>query len=194
MFSIFNFKDYCQSQRWTIDRYTSEFTLQFRICRFLQSLDSNLVIELESNINRYGLEKFTKKEIDIEYYKNDDKHSCIELKYIRDEGSYNIGMFSFYEDIKFVEELIESGKFENGYCVLFTSINKLYTPPNRILNPKNKENLKLYESFRIDKQLGGTVSIKTGSLDKSISIKGKYNLNWFDFDNEIKSCVIRINQ
>ena len=194
MFSIFNFKDYCQSQIWTIDRYTSEFTLQFRICRFLQSLDSNLVIELESNINRYGLEKFTKKEIDIEYYKNDDKHSCIELKYIRDEGSYNIGMFSFYEDIKFVEELIESGKFENGYCVLFTSINKLYTPPNRILNPKNKENLKLYESFRIDKQLGGTVSIKTGSLDKSISIKGKYNLNWFDFDNEIKSCVIRINQ
>jgi len=194
MFSIFNFKDYYQSQRWTIDRYTSEFTLQFRICRFLQSLDSNLVIELESNINRYGLEKFTKKEIDIEYYKNDDKHSCIELKYIRDEGSYNIGMFSFYEDIKFVEELIESGKFENGYCVLFNSINKLYTSPNRILNPKNKENLKLYESFRIDKQLGGTVSIKTGSLDKSISIKGKYNLNWFDFDNEIKSCVIRINQ
>jgi hypothetical protein len=194
MFSIFNFKDYCQSQGWSIDRYTSEFTLQFRISRYLQSLDSNLVIELESNINRYGLEKFTKKEIDIEYYKNDDKHSCIELKYIRDEGSYNIGMFSFYEDIKFVEELIESGKFENGYCVLFTSINKLYTPPNRILNPKNKENLKLYESFRIDKQLGGTVSIKTGSLDKSISIKGKYNLNWFDFDNEIKSCVIRINQ
>ena len=194
MFSISNFKDYCQSQRWTIDRYTSEFTLQFRICRFLQSLDSNLVIELESNINRYGLEKFTKKEIDIEYYNNDDKHSCIELKYIRDKGSYNIGMFRFYEDIKFVEELIESGKFENGYCVLFTSINKLYTPPNRILNPKNKENLKLYESFRIDKQLGGTVSIKTGSLDKSISIKGKYNLNWFDFDNEIKSCVIRINQ
>jgi len=194
LFSISNFKDYCQSQRWTIDRYTSEFTLQFRICRYIQSLDSNLVIELESNINRYGLEKFTKKEIDIEYYNNDDKHSCIELKYIRDKGSYNIGMFRFYEDIKFVEELIEFGKFENGYCVLFTSINKLYTPPNRILNPKNKENLKLYESFRIDKQLGGTVSIKTGSLDKSISIKGKYNLNWFDFDNEIKSCVIRINQ
>ena len=194
MFSISNFKDYCQSQKWTIDRYTSEFTLQFRICRFLQSLDSNLVIELESNINRYDLEKFTKKEIDIEYYNNDNIHSCIELKYIRDKGSYNIGMFRFYEDIKFVEELIESGKFENGYCVLFNSINKLYTSPNRILNPKNKENLKLYESFRIDKQLGGTVSIKTGSLDKSISIKGKYNLNWFDFDNEIKSCVIRINQ
>ena len=194
MFSISNFKDYCQSQRWTIDRYTSEFTLQFRMCRFLQSLDSNLVIELESNINRYGLEKFTKKEIDIEYYNNDDIHSCIELKYIRDKGSYNIGMFLFYEDIKFVEELIKSGKFQNGYCVLFTSIKELYTTPNRKLNPKNKENLKLYESFRIDKQLGGTVSIKTGSLDKSISIKGKYNLNWFDFDNEIKSCVIRINQ
>ena len=193
MFSISNFKDYFQSQRWIIDRYTSEFTLQFRICRFLQSLDSNLVIELESNINRYGLEKFTKKEIDIEYYNNDDLHSCIELKYIRDKGSYNIQMFRFYEDIKFVEELIESGKFENGYCVLFTSIKELYTPPNRKLNPKNKENLKLYKSFRVKKQLEGTVSIKTGKLYKSISIKGKYNLNWFDFDNGIKSCIVKIS-
>ena len=75
--------------------------------------------------------------------------------------------FVFYEDIKFVEELIESGKFQNGYCVLFTSIKELYTTPNRKLNPKNRENLKLYELFRIKKQLWGTVSIKTGRLDKS---------------------------
>ena len=101
MFLISEFKKYSQSNSWNIDRYTSEFTLQFRICRFLQSIDSNFMIELESNINRYSLEKFTKKEIDIDYYKNDDKHSCIELKYVRDKGSYNIGMFSFYEDIKF---------------------------------------------------------------------------------------------
>ena len=118
-----------------------------------------------------------KKEIDIDYYKNDDKHSCIELKYVRDKGSYNIGMFSFYEDIKFVEELVESGKFQNGYCILFTSIKELYTPPNKKLNPKNKENIRLYDSFRVKKQLSGTVSIKTGPLNKSISIKGKYNLN-----------------
>lgn len=192
MFSVSNFKDYCQSQGWTIDRYTSEFTLQFRICRFLQSLDSNLVIELESNINRYGLEKFIKKEIDIDY-NNDYIHSCIELKYIRDKGSYNIGMFRFYEDIKFVEELIESGKFQNGYCLLFTSRKELYTTPKRKFNPKNKGNLKLYKSFRENKQLEGTVSIKTGKLDKSISIKGKYKLNWFDFDNGIKSCIIYIS-
>jgi len=79
LFSISNFKDCCQSHRWTTDRYTSEFTLQFRICRLLQSLDSNLVIELESNINRYGLEKFTKKEIDIEYYNNNELHSCLNI-------------------------------------------------------------------------------------------------------------------
>ena len=127
------------------------------------------------------------------YYNNDDIHSCIELKYIRDKGSYNIEMFRFYEDIKFVEELTESGKFQNGYCVLFTSIKELYTTPNRKLNPKNNENLKLYKSFREKKQLWGTVSIKTGKLDKSISIKGKYNLNWFDFDNGIKSCIVIIS-
>ena len=192
MFLISEFKKYSQSNSWNIDRYTSEFTLQFRICRFLQSIDSNFMIELESNINRYSLEKFTKKEIDIDYYKNDDKHSCIELKYVRDKGSYNIGMFSFYEDIKFVEELVESGKFKNGYCILFTSIKELYTPPNKKLNPKNKENIRLYDSFRVKKQLSGTVSIKTGPLNKSISIKGKYNLNWFDFQDDIKCCVLNI--
>ena len=192
MFLISEFKKYSQSNSWNIDRYTSEFTLQFRICRFLQSIDSNFMIELESNINRYSLEKFTKKEIDIDYYKNDDKHSCIELKYVRDKGSYNIGMFSFYEDIKFVEELVESGKFKNGYCILFTSIKELYTPPNKKLNPKNKENIRLYDSFRVKKQLSGTVSIKTGTLNKSISIKGKYNLNWFDFQDDIKCCVLNI--
>ena len=192
MFLISEFKKYSQSNSWNIDRYTSEFTLQFRICRFLQSIDSNFMIELESNINRYSLEKFTKKEIDIDYYKNDDMHSCIELKYVRDKGSYNIGMFSFYEDIKFVEELVESGKFQNGYCILFTSIKELYTPPNKKLNPKNKENIRLYDSFRVKKQLSGTVSIKTGPLNKSISIKGKYNLNWFDFQDDIKCCVLNI--
>tara|TARA_B100000475_G_scaffold184069_1_gene152146 strand:+ start:1297 stop:1875 length:579 start_codon:yes stop_codon:yes gene_type:complete len=192
MFLISEFKKYSQSNSWNIDRYTSEFTLQFRICRFLQSIDSNFMIELESNINRYSLEKFTKKEIDIDYYKNDDMHSCIELKYVRDKGSYNIGMFSFYEDIKFVEELVESGKFQNGYCILFTSIKELYTPPNKKLNPKNKENIRLYDSFRVKKQLSGTVSIKTGTLNKSISIKGKYNLNWFDFQDDIKCCVLNI--
>ena len=192
MFLISEFKKYSQSNSWTIDRYTSESTLQFRICRFLKSVDSNIIIELESNINRYSLEKFTKKEIDIDYYKNVDKHSCIELKYVRDKGSYNIKMFNFYEDIKFVEELVESGKFQNGYCILFTSIKELYTPPNKKLNPKNKDNIRLYDSFRVKKQLSGTVSIKTGSLNKSISIKGKYNLNWFDFQQDIKCCVLNI--
>lgn len=193
MFSITKFKGYCQLQGWTVDRFTSEFTLQFRICRFLQSMDSNLIIELESNINRHSLKDLTKKEIDIEYQKNKNRYSCIELKYIRDLGSYNIGMFRFYEDIKFVEELIDSGKFQNGYCVLFTSIKELYTSPNRKLNPKNKENLILYESFRIDKQLSGTVSLKTGTLDNTISINGKYNLDWLDFDIGVKSCIIEIN-
>ncbi|MDB4183267.1 hypothetical protein N9672_02835, partial [Flavobacteriaceae bacterium] len=76
---------------------------------------------------------------------------------------------------------------------LFTSIKELYTTPKRKLNPKNKENLKLYKSFREKKQLEGTVSIKTGKLYKSISINGKYKLNWFDFDNGIKSCIVRIS-
>ncbi len=189
---LLKFKQYCKERNWIIDQYTSEFTLQFRLCRYIDSIDSNFNIELESNINRYGLYNLTKKEIDIDFYKKDTGRSSIEVKFIRDKGSFNIGMFKFYEDIKFVEELVNSSQFKNGFCLLFTSIPEIYTSPNKNINPRNKENLTLYNSFRNDKTLKGTVAIRTGKINQSITIEGIYKLCWIDFCDGIKSCMVEI--
>lgn len=188
--NIHEFRSFCEKKGWKIDRYTSEFTIQFRLALFFQSLNSNFQIEFESNIKRYGLFNKTKKEIDLDIFEPCGNHSCIEIKYVRDKGSYNIGNLRFYEDIKFVEELIQSKKFNNGYCVLFTSLNELYTEPKKKINPKNNENFNLYKSFRVDRELKGTVTLRTGKLNRSVSLDGIYKIEWYDFDENVKYCII----
>ena len=89
-------------------------------------------------------------------------------------------MFKVCEDIKFLEELIESNKFRQGFCIVFTNIQTMYTRPTKRLNPKNPSNLALYEAFRINKEIKGNLSIKTGNMQGCISLKGSYNIEWMD--------------
>lgn len=189
--NLIEFKTYCQSRGWKIDRFTSEFTLQFRLCRFLETLDPNFKIELESNINRYQIKGLSKKEIDIDLLNNSER-VAIELKYIRDQGSYNIGMFNSYVDIKFIEELIETNEFQLGYCIIFSSLPEVYNTTEKALKPRNTENLPLYLSFKKDKILKGKVQIKTGNMNRSVKILGSYSLNWIEFQQDVKACVIKI--
>lgn len=186
------FKSYCSIRNWSFDQFTSEFTFQFRICRFLESQSKLKLIELESNINRYGLYNLTKKEIDIDITDEQKNRIAIELKYVRDKGSYNIGMYKFCEDLKFLEELTRSKAFDTGYGIIFTSIPELYSKPKRELNPKNKENLKLYEGFRLKKRLSGDLAIKTGSLNENLNLSGSYSIHWQDFALNIKACLIKV--
>lgn len=133
MFLTSNFKDYCQSQRWTIDRYTSEFTLQFRICRFLQSLDSNLVIELESNINRNSWEKSIKITYDEDTGESISNFN--ELYEDLDENDQKISdmMFSKLEEFIMYGEKSEEIQSdfpvlkENSFSNLSTEINEVFT-------------------------------------------------------------------
>ena len=112
------------------------------------------------------------------------KRTAIEIKYIRDAGSHNIGMFNYCEDIKFLEELTESC-FSNGLAILFTTIDKLYTPPKKEMKPKNIANLELYNAFRVNGSLSGILSLQTGEINKTITLKGEYKLNWVKFDKNI---------
>lgn len=185
-----NFKEYCNNKGWKWDNYTSEFTFQFRLSSFLENHYNDIDIELESSIHRYNISNLIKKEIDIDVYFNKTKYA-IELKYIKDKGSFNIGMFKYCEDIKFIEQLIEKN-FDKGYAILFTTITEVYSKPNKMLNPKNVENLTLYNGFRKLFELSGKLSIKTGKLNESLYLNGKYKLNWLDFINNIKVCVVEI--
>jgi hypothetical protein len=190
---ISGFKNYCSKRNWTFDNYCSEFTFQFRICRYLEEVNNNYFIELESNIERYDCGRLIKKEIDIDIISSDNKKIAIELKYVRDQGSFNIGMYKYCEDIKFLEELVET-KFDIGYAIIFTNIKELYTAPNRTQNPKNEENKVLYTSFRINKKLTGELKIKTGTMNESLSLRGEYILNWEDFFQNIKVCIVKIEK
>lgn len=190
---IEKFRDYCENRSWKFDNHSSEFTFQFRLCRFIEIQEPKNKIELESNINRYNIFNLIKKEIDIDILTSKNEKIALEIKYLRDKGSYNIGMYKFCEDIKFVEELIENG-FDGGYAILFTTIQDIYTEPKRKLNPKNKENLILYESFRKKFKISNEISIKTGKMNTSLTLKGSYKLEWHDFNKDIKACLIKIEK
>jgi hypothetical protein len=55
------FKRYCEKRDWVIDHFTSEFTLQFRLSRFIENAVADCNVELESKINRYEINNLTKK-------------------------------------------------------------------------------------------------------------------------------------
>lgn len=189
--NIEEFKEYCQSRNWIFDEFTSEFTFQFRLCRFIEDLRDGYQIELESNIERYGLSDLIKKEIDIDILERNYNRTAIEVKYIRDFGSHNIGMFNYCEDIKFLEEIV-GNVFNNGIAIIFTTIENLYTEPKKILKPKNIENLALYNAFRINRLLAGELKIKTGKMDRTLILNGQYNLNWVHFSDTIKACIVNV--
>ena len=188
---IQKFKTYCESRNWIYDDFASEFTFQFRLCRFIESLNKDYDIELESSIERYGLSNLSKKEIDIDIIDTDNNRIAIEIKYIRDSGSHNIGMFDYCEDIKFLEEIVEKN-FNQGIAIIFTTIDKLYTPPKKSLKPKNSENLALYSAFRIHKLLQGELKIKTGKMNRSLILNKQYSLKWVDFTDTIMVCIVNV--
>jgi hypothetical protein len=188
---VSEFKKYCVDRNWKFDNYTSEFTFQFRICRFLDSMNMANEIELESNIQRYNFPQLIKKEIDIDFIDLKGKKIAMELKFVRDLGSFNIGMYKFCEDVKFLEQLVQNG-FDSGFALIFTTIEKIYTRSNKEMKPRNPENTALYCSFREKFQISGSLSIKTGNLNQSILLKGKYDLNWEDFLGNIKVCVVKV--
>lgn len=194
MIDLLRFKKYCETRNWSFDNYCSEFTFQFRLCRYLETVNEKALIELESSIKRYNYEKLTKKEIDIDILSSTTQtRTAIELKFIRDQGSYNIGMYKFCEDIRFLEELTDRG-FSNAYSIIFTTITELYTKPNITLRPKNPENTYLYNCFRNDFELKGELKIKTGQMNESLTLRGEYKLIWVDFSANIKACIVEIKK
>jgi len=190
---IQEFIQYCNLRNWKFDRYSSEFTFQFRIARYFDERFKNITLELESNINRHNLFNLSKKEIDIEINHQPNTKYAIEIKYIRDSGTFNIGMINYLEDIKFIEELKSTKVFEGGVAILFTCIPQMYNVPNQRLNPKNAENLELYKDFRIENRITNKVyQLRTGNFYKQIKLDGEYSIKWDEFKDGIKYCVINI--
>ena len=176
---LHHFCQWLNASSFPIQPWTNEKTIQNQLGLFLNYwLPRTSLVELEVNVMRLpGINsRLRKKEADI-VITNNDTRSGIEVKYWKDPGTYNIGMFRLYEDVCFVEQLCDSGFATSGVLFL-TDISEHYTKMSRVPTPKNPENSILHTTFRYDQCLQGTVRIKTGGLDDSVTISNRYPLCW----------------
>ena len=161
----------------------NEFSLQHELGIYLRNELPDYKVQFERNISYfYSNTKTIKKEIDIVIFSKDlkDKYS-IELKFPRN-GQYPEQMFSFIKDIKFMEELKEIG-FNKTFVMTVVDDHNFYS------GKSNKGDI--YNYFRGNETIHGTIYKPTGSKKENIEIKGSYNINWDDVD-DYKYYIIEI--
>lgn len=173
---------------------TNEATIQNQLGLYLNFwLPRSSRVELEVNVNKLlGTGKrLTKKEADL-VVTGSGIQSAIEVKFWKDAGTYNIGMYRCYEDIAFLEDLVRSG-FSNSFMFFLTNIPQHYERASRKPKPRNIENLQLYETFRERQVLEGEVRIKTGNLDQTVAIRQKYLLDWRFLQKDVWYTVLEVS-
>lgn len=187
------FAEWLRRTKFRIQPWTNEKTIQNQLGVFLNYwLPKTSLVELEVNVTKLvdtNL-KLRKKEADI-IIRDGDQYSVIEVKFWRDKGTYNIGMFRCFEDVAFVEQLRHIG-FSSSAVLFFTEIPEHYTRATKTARPKNEENAPLYTAFRQRQEIHGAARIKTGKLDESVTVNGNYPLTWNHLIGNIHFCVIEI--
>ena len=176
-----------------LDR-TGEKTVQNQLAVFLnQNCPPQTFVELEVNCRALtNGAKTTKREIDI-FWEHEKTHHAIELKFHRDLGSFDLGIFHFLEDVLFGEELIAAG-FESFGALFFTDVDKFHTAPRKTLRPKNPENMELYHRFRVERCIYGDTRLHTGKFDKTVSLRGRYSLAWHEFVGDTKFTFVCLSK
>ncbi len=149
----------------------NEFNLQFEIAYYLRN--KGYKVDFERNVSFFWLNKqsFIKKEIDLVVYNKNDKKIAIELKFPTN-GQVPEQMFSFIKDIKFLEQLKDSWKFEDTIFLVITG-NKNFWQWQSKIN-------KLYQSFRKTRLLSGEYEKPTWRKDYTIKLNNNYKIDWYD--------------
>jgi len=167
----------------------NEASVQYELAILLrQRLGTSYKIQLERNVSYFNLdnkddESFKKTEMDIVVFDPEmkEKH-CIELKYPIN-GQVPIQMFRACEDIKFLEQLVQSG-FDRSYFVMFAEDNPFYS---------DEGESGIYKSFRKEKLIGNVIIGTTGDVkDKKICFEGKYPIKWKGIVNRLKYFVVEV--
>ena len=144
----------------------NEFSLQHELGIFLRTKLTGYKAQFERNTKFFGISGTVKHEIDIVIYCDYEKQA-IELKYPLN-GQYPEQMFSFIKDIKFMEELKESG-FNSTYCVTLVQDKNFYS---------GQKQDGVYAYFRGHELIHGEIIKPTGKKDEAVCVKGKYNIEW----------------
>jgi hypothetical protein len=163
-----------------------EATFQYYLMMKLSHIIDESNIFPERNIRNYGLKskKYTKKVIDIVLENEKGFNIAIELK-MPMNGQFPEQMYSFVKDIKFLEELKESGKFKECYLITMAKNKNFWS---------GQINNGIYAYFRDNKILTGRINKPTGK-NKGIEyykISGKYKIKWKIFDKDFRYFILKI--
>lgn len=144
----------------------NEFSLQHELGIFLRDRLPDYKVQFERNAKFFGITGTVKHEIDIVIY--DDTYRCaIELKFPLN-GQYPEQMYSFVKDIKFMEEMKESG-FDETYCFSIVEDRNFYS---------GEKVDGIYSFFRAGTKIKGTIDKPTGKKPEQIQLNGVYEVAW----------------
>ena len=178
--ALFSFFDSFTSQN--VEVY-NEFSLQHELGIFLRYSLPDYKVQFERNVSYFGLTTQTvKKEIDIVVFRsNISERYAIELKYPQN-GQYPEQMFSFVKDIKFMEELKESG-FTNTYSVTLVGDRPFY---------EGKVNDGIYRFFRSENAVYGEIQKPTGKRDEYIPLNGIHRFEWLHLGDGRRYYIVEL--
>ncbi|RDE70780.1 hypothetical protein [Aggregatibacter segnis] len=167
----------------------NEFSLQHELGVFLRGelkgnfQEEKYKVQFERNVSFFKLDKskleegFVKREIDICIYNEEEKYA-IELKFPTN-GQVPEQMYAFIKDIKFMEQVKESG-FTGAFSVCLVNNSEFYS-----LKSKNDD---IYSYFRIeDAELPSSKEIEkpTGKRDQRIKLKKSYRIKWNELSKDV---------
>lgn len=163
----------------------NEASVQYELAIFLREIIPNYKIQLERNVTYFKQEKknFVKKEIDIVLFNHTQtKKFAIEIKFPIN-GEYPIQMFHFCQDVKFLEQLKESGFTDNFFLAITTQSN--------FWSDQGREGT-IYEKFRKEKELYGEIKNQIGDSIEKVTLNGRYKINWLTINDTMRYFVMRI--
>lgn len=162
----------------------NEFSLQHELGIYLRNVvNKKYKIQFERNVEYFNIQKedMLKKEMDIVVF-NEDKSEkyCIELKY-PSNGQFPEQMFAICKDVRFLEQLIDSG------FICCYSVNLV---EDRVFYNEYGNETGIYEMFRKNKKIEGLVVKPTGSKDMSYKFKNSYDIKWNGIDEKRKYFIV----
>lgn len=184
---VVDFWDYVN--KYNIKIY-NEFSLQHELGIYLRKQKSlqGYAIEFERNISSFGITNTRKHEIDIVIYDEAKLEKyAIELKFPRKgSGAHNVEMFSFIEDIKFIEQLVRLRKssFTNAYSLVLVENDAYYIKKStahkitKYFRNTNARSISIPKRTRIDYPVNSTNQNK--KIPKPIFLYNKYSVAWED--------------
>jgi len=163
----------------------NEASIQCELAVYLRGrLGDRHKIQLERNIDCFNVDRdrFLNKEMDIVVFDVDRKEKhCIELKFPT-QGQHPEQMFSACKDVRFLEQLIQSG-FGDCYFMMFADDHLFYV---------DKGDDGIYRLFRKEKLISGEVRKPTGKRDEVLHFDREHKIEWRTLENNLKYFVIEL--